>query len=391
MIQINQTLGNYVIEKELGKGGFGQVFLARHQSLGTKVAIKVPTHPEYIQQLMSEGVIHHTLQSPHIVKILDVFKESMPPFIVMEYVSGGSLREYLQSKKKLPLLEALLILEHIGLALKEAHRVGLLHGDIKPENILRSDTGLWKLTDFGLTKKDPTFSVEYSGSLQSSVTKNLQIAGTLTYMAPEALQGKATLQSDLYCLGILLFELLTGKLPQGIETLTQQDESIPFSVNTFFAQCYTREENRFATIDVFLKQLDLLKKSVQGEIVYGSLPARISAFALDCAIVSSLFLIPGFRLFLARRALYYLIPSLAYLFYFSFFQGIWGRTLGSKLFSLRVVHTSLKPMNTQEAFLRTLVGIPSIITTLGLYSSLLSPQRQTLHDLACNTVIIQDS
>ncbi|MEK7485844.1 MAG: protein kinase [Planctomycetota bacterium] len=390
MIKINQILGNYQIEKELGKGGFGQVFLARHQSLGTQVAIKVPTHPEYIQSLMSEGVIHHSLQSPHIVKILDVFKESDPPFIVMEYVAGGSLRETLQTKKTLPLLEALTILEHIGKGLKEAHQLGLLHGDIKPENILRSEDGVWKLTDFGLTKKDPRFSVAYSGSLQSSVTKNLHVAGTLTYMAPEALQGKATLQSDLYCLGILLFEMLTGSLPQGLETLTQQIPDLTTGVDLFFARCYTREEKRFATIDDFLQQLVILKKSLQGEICYGSLLARVSAFVLDCCFIALLFLLPGVRLFITRRLAYVIFPALAYLIYFSYFHGTHGRTPGNWLFSLRVVHPSLEPINRQTGLSRTLVGIPSIFTTLGLYSTLLNAQKQTLHDLACNTVVIQE-
>lgn len=384
---IGHILGNYQIEKELGLGGFGNVYLAKHRNLGTQVALKIPIHPDYIQALMSEGVVHHALQSPHIVKILDLYKDSVPPFIVMEYVSGGSLRDYLKQKKNLSIEETLQILEQIGLALQEAHKQHLIHGDLKPENILRTEDGIWKLTDFGLSRQENALSVDYSGSISANLTKQLNIAGTLKYMAPEALQGQATLQSDLYSLGILLFEMLIGGPPQGIETIGQNLEQVPENLDIFFARCYTSPEKRFASIDEFLDELRLLKKITNKQIQSGKVIARVSAFILDFTFLSFICLMPFFRPFLLRS---YFTYFLAWVLYSTLFHTFFGKTPGKAIFALRVVRSDFQPINGVTALIRSILVIPSALTTLGIYPALFDSKKRTAHDLACNTLVIEE-
>lgn len=382
-----QKLGNYQVTEELGEGGFAQVFLACHETLGTLVALKVLKAPEYLEAFIREGCLYSTLESPYIVKILDIFPQNDPPYLVMEYAEGGSLGHYLKQNAPLPLEEALAILEQMGKALQCAHRHGILHGDLKPENILRGKEGLWKLSDFGLALPTAPSPVEYSGSLSGSLSKEKGIAGTLSYMAPEALQGKASQRSDIYSLGLLLFEMLHARLPQGNEHLTKLRKGNE-ALEALFLKCYTHVEGRFETIDDFLDALAPLRENLN-RLRYASLLARFNSSLLDlCCVYLLCCLFPPFFAMILRKK-YYL--AVFFFVYTSVFEALWGRTPGKFLFSLRLQNLNGNRVDSGTVFLRTVLSIPALLALfIGVFPALFRKNRQTLYDLACNTVVIQE-
>jgi serine/threonine protein kinase/tetratricopeptide (TPR) repeat protein len=210
---IGKTLGKYQITAYLGSGGMARVYKAYHADLDRHVAIKVmkaaeADAPGYLQRFKIEARSIAALRHPHIIQIFDydIDPETGQPYMVMEFLQGGTLNDYLTQRQGqlLSLTETVQIVGEIGSALAYAHEHGVLHRDVKPGNIMRDATGRFVLTDFGLAKMAAGPTVSSSNS----------VAGTPAYMAPEQALGEAVdARADLYALGGVLFQLLTGRLP----------------------------------------------------------------------------------------------------------------------------------------------------------------------------------
>jgi hypothetical protein len=209
MASVPQRVGNYRIEKPIGKGATSQVVFARHVTLDDQqVAIKIllSQDPESVERFQREANIASRLRHPNIVQIYDHGYQQPFHYTIMEYVSGGALRSHLRSGKGLPLEVALHVFRSVGGALDYAHANGVIHRDVSPGNILiEQDTNRVLLTDFGIARE----------AGKAGVTNVGNVMGTPGYFSPEhAVSATAvTHLSDIYSLGVVLFELLTGKIP----------------------------------------------------------------------------------------------------------------------------------------------------------------------------------
>lgn len=248
-------ISEYVLEARIGAGGFGQVWKARHHLwTDTVVAIKFPTEPGRVQEIANEGILQHQLDHPNIVKTLGLDPGHELPYVICEYVPGSSLREILQREGRLEVRRALGILRQILWALDHAHKRGVVHLDVKPGNILITEEGLVKLGDFGVGR------ILGSGrplALSGSLGTDEAPGGTLAYLSPEQRDGSgpADHRSDLYSLGIVLFEMLTGTMPQGVEFPRQLRPDLPEWLDRVFGRLYTRVESRYGAASEVLRDL----------------------------------------------------------------------------------------------------------------------------------------
>lgn len=255
---------DYRILESIGEGGFGEVFRAEHEVLDRVVAIKVPRDLEALSALRLEGVIQSRLDHPGIVKTLDICISHDPPYVVMEYVDGSNLRRMIE-QGPIPWTRALDLLLQVCRALDYAHKQGVVHGDIKPGNILvESDSGELhtKITDFGLGR---VFEGTQQANLQISRSLNFvesatEVMGTLRYLAPEVQRGEgADEQSDVYSIGVLLFEMLTGSLPEGRDVPSDLKRSVPAGLDDVFCKCYVRKSRRYKSLTELCKDLETLR------------------------------------------------------------------------------------------------------------------------------------
>ncbi len=259
MMQLQQgdRISNYLLDRPVGQGSFGQVWRAKHHIFDEVVAIKIPTDADFVQNLRREGVTIHGLQHPNIVRAIDLDPYGDPPYLVMEYVDGASVRDLLDAHPKgLPIETAKGIMRGILNALVVAHDAGVIHRDIKPANILltkRADQidevteQCVKVTDFGLGRAGGVTakSILQSGSLDNNADTG--IGGTLAYMAPEHKEGRdVDGRADLYSCGIVLFEMLTGSRPHGAEMPSDLRTDVPRWLDDVFRRCYVRLDRRFA-------------------------------------------------------------------------------------------------------------------------------------------------
>ncbi len=197
-----QMIGKYRILSPLGSGGFGSVFLAEDSWIDKKVAIKVP-HKQQIDfgDMLKEPRLLASLSHPNIVTVLTAEKEEGVFFIVMEYVTGVTLEHIIMQEGALDLPRALDYTCQICNAVDHAHQAGILHRDLRPGNILISDSGLLKVTDFGTSR------------FLEIAAHGTTVIGSPPYMAPEQFYGKAVFASDLYSVGVTMYQMLTGTLP----------------------------------------------------------------------------------------------------------------------------------------------------------------------------------
>jgi serine/threonine protein kinase len=212
--QLASLFPQLVIEELIGQGGMGRVYRAQQPHLHRVVALKVLSaermgDPEWLERFNREARALARLSHPHIVQVYD-FGETPLPYLLMEHVEGVSLRQAMQNGG-LTAREALVIVPKLCDALHYAHEHGVLHRDIKPENILIDTEGRVKLVDFGLAK------LRDEGVLHFTLTQSGSKLGTLAYMAPEQVEKPAEVdhRADIYSLGVVLYEMLTGELPLG--------------------------------------------------------------------------------------------------------------------------------------------------------------------------------
>jgi len=213
---VGQTLSHYRIVKRLGGGGFGVVYLARDQRLNREVAVKVLrgralADEKSRRRFRHEALALSKLNHPHIASIYDFDSQDGVDFIAMEFVAGTPLSDRI-GRGALPEREAVLIAIQVAEALVEAHAHGVVHRDLKPGNVVLTPKGEAKVLDFGLARLARTSTG--SATVSESLTEPNQIMGTFAYMPPETLEGqRADARSDLYSLGVVLFEMLTGHRP----------------------------------------------------------------------------------------------------------------------------------------------------------------------------------
>lgn len=208
---IGQMVGNrYEVEEKLGGGGMAVVYKAKDRLLSRAVTVKIlrdefANDPEVVRRFLQEAQAVAKLSHPNIVSIYDIGQEDGLYYLVMEYVEGCTLKDIIQDKGRLDPLEAIDYALQICDALQHAHDSNIIHRDIKPQNILITKKGQVKVTDFGIAKAATNATMTYSGS---------SILGTVQYISPEQAKGElVTIHTDIYSAGIVLYEMLTGKLP----------------------------------------------------------------------------------------------------------------------------------------------------------------------------------
>ena len=210
MIMKGQKISDrYQIIKSIGEGGMANVYLAYDTILDRNVAVKVlrgdlANDEKFVRRFQREALSASSLSNPNIVEVYDVGEDNGEYYIVMEYVEGKHLKALLKKRGKLTVPEVIDIALQITNGLSVAHDSYIIHRDIKPQNILILENGLIKITDFGI-------AVAMNAT---QLTQTNSVMGSVHYLPPEQASGKgATLQSDIYSIGILMYELLTGKLP----------------------------------------------------------------------------------------------------------------------------------------------------------------------------------
>jgi predicted Ser/Thr protein kinase len=246
----------YALETLLGQGGMATVYRGRDLRLGRLVALKLlhgyyADDDEFLQRFTHEAMSVATLSShPNIVDVYDVGEDGDTHYIVMEYVEGNDLKTIIENEAPLTTERALHIAEQVAEGLEFAHSRGFIHRDVKPQNILISADGRVRIADFGIAKS----------MLSTAVTRTGIAFGTADYISPEQAQGlSATPQSDLYSLGIVLYEMLTGALPftgpnpmavalqhiqQEPPSPRQINPSIPAAIEAFILRAIAKDPNR---------------------------------------------------------------------------------------------------------------------------------------------------
>lgn len=282
-MQQGDRINNYLLEERVGAGSFGEVWRARHHVFDEVVAIKIATDKDYVRNLQREGVAVHGLRHPNIVRAIDLDPYADPPYFIMEYIDGPSLRQVIdRAGCGFPLDSVVAVFGGILHALCAAHDNNLIHRDLKPANVLLQNpptdyAGITqqsvRVTDFGLGQVSGSTrqSIMQSGSMQTQDGRN--IAGTLAYMSPEQKVGDALdARSDLYACGILLFEMLTGERPCGSELPSSMRQDTPHFLDDIFRRCYARLDRRFNSAREVLDALSIAQAPPLAKPIAATMP-----------------------------------------------------------------------------------------------------------------------
>ncbi|MHC4103313.1 MAG: protein kinase domain-containing protein [Planctomycetota bacterium] len=261
-------IGKYRIVEKIGRGGMGIVYKGVHVSLDRLVAIKTLTahlalDPQYLSRIMREAKILAELQHSNIVYIYDIESQGGTDYLIMEYVSGKTVAELLKEHGPFAVNRAIKIVSDVASALSHSHQRHVIHRDIKPGNIMITDDGVVKVTDFGVAKVTVGADVTHTGLIQ----------GTPYYMSPEQARGDSDIdgRSDIYSLGIVFYQMVTGKVPftgnSEFAILEKQireppvppsvlAHSLPATYEEIILKCIAKDRaNRYPTAGDFLKSL----------------------------------------------------------------------------------------------------------------------------------------
>jgi serine/threonine protein kinase/Tfp pilus assembly protein PilF len=252
-LRIGDSIGPYTIRSVLGIGGMGEVYLAQDTRLGRQVALKLlPTQftasPERVRRFELEARAASALNHPNIVTIHEISDNEGKQFIVTEFVEGKTIRDVM-TERTISLMETLDVTIQAASALDAAHKAGIVHRDIKPENMMLRNDGYLKILDFGLAKLTelPTLSADSSFSTQIKTNPGM-VMGTVQYMSPEQTQGEEIdARTDLWSLGVVLFEMLNGYVPFEGKTTSHVIVSILESEPKPFKQEVSSELQRILT------------------------------------------------------------------------------------------------------------------------------------------------
>lgn len=210
-----RTIGKYLVERVLGQGAMGTVYLARDPGLDRPVALKTLTlgpgdPPDLRLRFQREAEAAGGLRHPNIVTVYDVGEDAGRPYIAMEYIEGADLAHVIQGGEPYPVEWALDVLRQVCEGLSYAHRNGVVHRDVKPANIRIDEGGLVKIMDFGLARL-----------ASSTVTKSGRLLGTVQYMSPEQIQGaRVDHRADIFSVGAIAYELVARRKPFAGDSLT---------------------------------------------------------------------------------------------------------------------------------------------------------------------------
>ena len=285
MLELGTMLsGRYEVLKRVGSGGMADVYMAKDHKLNRNVAVKVlkseyVEDEKFLRKFETEAQAVARLSHPNIVNIYDVGMEDGINFIVMELAEGITLKEYIRKKGYLTPKETVEISIQIASAMSHAHKNHIIHRDIKPQNILVSDTGIIKVTDFGIAK----------ATSSNTVTSTATAMGSVHYISPEQAKGRfCDEKSDIYSLGITMYEMVTGHVPfdhengvtialmhlqNEITPPSQIRDGIPDSLEKIILKCTMKKpEERYQTADDLITDLKLVFEDTSGGYV-GMTPA----------------------------------------------------------------------------------------------------------------------
>lgn len=285
---IGKSIRGYTFQKLIGQGAYGVVYQASQSAVDRDVAIKMiapdyANQAEFMQRFKIEAQLVAQLEHPHILPLYDYWQDEQGAFLVMRYIRGGSLRQRLIKQGGLDLTLAAKLLHQLSGALSIAHENGVIHRDIKPDNILLDERENAYLTDFGIAKTDK----------QADISRSDAIIGTLKYLAPEQLQGQtASIQSDIYALGLVFYETLTAEHPfmsdgfaaliqrqlyEALPNVCQKRPDLPQAVNSILQKaCAKNPLDRYPTAQAFAQDLASLSLTTPPQtIIIRERPAPI--------------------------------------------------------------------------------------------------------------------
>ncbi len=434
---INRLYGHFRIDRKLGSGGMGAVYRALDTSLQRYVAVKIMRNVSQcvdsrIATMLREAVAQARLNHPNVVTIYYVGRQDEEPFLAMELLTGPTLSEKLASDGPIPYPDAMRYATQVVSALRHASQFGIVHADIKPANLLMAGGGRIKLSDFGLSR------------IQNDPGQPTNISGTPAYVAPELITGSAiSIQSDMYALGITLFELVFGRLPfelagatvrERIETHLTADiafpavwpKNIPQEFAGFISKLLAKDPSkRFANYEDLLVELKAIEPV---STTTAGLASRAVAYAIDqlfllmfiAPFACVIFLLNSNWEEVATLRKYYgwATPIVAFVslivpaVYLTFVYHGWG-SIGRYLFQLRIVEENgLPPRREQLVTREVLRNAFAWFSPLGFYVSsnpwlswvfeiclilflsldfaliLMLKGRKSLHDYLCNSRVV---
>jgi TolA-binding protein len=263
-------IGPYEIREPLARDGASAVYRAERSSDGQAVAIKllpaeVSRNAEAVAKFHREAEAVARLSHPNVMQILDHGEDQGILYLVTEYVEGSTL-DVLLRQRRLPLQQVLQVVKQVGRALEKAHGAGIVHRDLNPRNILVSPTlSVVKVADFGVTRVESV-----ARRLGSSTTKELTL-GTLSYLAPEQAADASTVdhRADIYSLGVVFYEALTGRIPLGRFSLPSElNRELPSEIDPIVLKCLSTDPGkRFANVAQFLEQVEKLEEMMRFQLL----------------------------------------------------------------------------------------------------------------------------
>jgi serine/threonine protein kinase len=284
---IGKEIGNYRIMREIGGGGFGNIYLAEHTLIQHRVVVIKILRGVYLGSeeerkgfIQEAQILENLKEHPHILSILDLGIEDGVPYLITTYAEQGSLRDRFKSRHNQPfsIPETLTIVQQVGEALQYAHQRNIVHRDMKPENILFNSRGEVLLADFGISTVLSTTSI-----------KHTEVMGTPAYMAPEQFRGEVSKRSDQYALACITYEMLCGHRPFGAGDfislgykhvteppphIRQFNATVPLHIEQALLRAMTKDRSaRFEDIATFIDALQQVGRPQYGPVPYPHLPS----------------------------------------------------------------------------------------------------------------------